>query len=186
MIKKALIIGAIFIFIGCENSNFHTSYSSNPNYNKEADSKKITLNKIAIGSISSSDFWRTWERDYAKDRLEYYFKKLGNVKVVNSYSTPYRINLDIHDYSSKPKEKMGSFLGQKQYRIVQDYNINGWYRIEKRGANHTIKQGTVSYSSYADIGSGTSFEDAKKRVIKKKIDGVTKKVVSKVLDYFKK
>jgi len=42
MIKKALIISVIFIFAGCENSNFHTSYSSNPNYNKEADSKKIT------------------------------------------------------------------------------------------------------------------------------------------------
>ena len=131
---------------------------------------------------ANSSFWRIGQREYFESELKKALEKQSNLRVVRQ--SLYRINVDIYDYSGKAREKMGKFLGAKQYRIVQDFDVSAWYRIERRGTRHTIKQGKVYYTPYADTGSSKSYEEAKKLVVKKKLRGIAKKVARKVIEYF--
>jgi len=172
--KILLIMVSIIFFSSCTSSYHYGNLPKDRNY------QNCSISTIRIGNISSSQFYKSWERNYFKRALKREIENKSNIKVNNS---AYSVSIDIYDNSSNSKEKMGKFLGQKQYRIIQDYDISAWYRIRKRVI---IKQGTVHYTPYADVGSGSSFEDAKKRVVKKKLDGIAKLVAREILNYFRR
>jgi len=174
MLKRVLIVLPILVFTGCADVS---------SYSKSKPTTKCKVKAVSIDSISSSHFWKMWQKEYFEDSLEDALYKQCRIKVVrNSY---YKIYVDLYDYSSTPKEKMGKFLGQKQYRIIQDYDVHAWYRIKERGTGKVLKDGKVRYSPYSDTGSSRSFEDAKKLVIKKKLKGIANKVAQKMVNYFK-
>lgn len=177
--KKLTILATVatLFFSGCLNSHYHYGSST---INKR---EHLRISQISIGSISSSSFWKIGQRDYFEEELTKALQRESNIRVVRH--SPYRINVDIYDYSGTARKKMGKFLGAKQYRIVQDFDVSAWYRIEKRGAPHTLKQGKAYYTPYADTGSSRSYEDAKKLVVKKKLRGIAKNVARKVIQHFK-
>ena len=177
MKKRAILATISVLFLSsCVNSHYHYE-SSNTNKHK-----KVRISQISIGSISSSKFWRIGQREYFESELKKALESQSSLRVVRN--SPYRINVDIYDYSGEARKKMGKFLGAKQYRIVQDFDVSAWYRIERRGAHNTIKQGKAHYTPYADTGSSKSYEEAKKLVVKKKLRGIAKKVASRVIAYF--
>ena len=179
MKKRAILATISVLFLsGCLNGSYHYGSGNTQKHTK------VSVSQISIGSISSSSFWKIGERDYFEDELAKALERQSNIHVVRH--SPYRINVDIYDYSGTAQQKMGKFLGAKQYRIVQDFDVSAWYRIEKRGVNHTLKQGKVYYTPYADTGSSRSYEDAKKLVIKKKLRGIAKNVAREVIKYFKR
>ncbi len=138
-----------------------------------------------MGSINSSHFWRVSDRNLFIDALKDKLRTLSDIQL-SRYKTPYIISVDIYDRSTKMKRKMGKFFGQKQYRLIQDYNVQARYRIFKRGMRGVLKRGTVYYTPYADTASGISYKDAQKKVVEKKLKGIANKVAMQVSKYFEK
>jgi len=60
--------------------------------------------------------------------------------------------------------------------------VSAWYRIYRR--RDALVQGKVYYTPYVDIASARSFEDAKQKVVKKKLRGIAKRVAMEVVKYF--
>jgi hypothetical protein len=172
----------MFFLGGCANSSYH--YNSD-NSVQQKSSTQSSISEIFIGSISSSAFYKIWQREYFRESLEDALSTLGNIRV-SRYRTLYRINVDLYDNSGRKKRKMGKFLGQKQYRIVQNYDVGAWYRVVKRGTRDTIIQDKVYYTPYSDVASSRSYEDAEKKVVEKKLRGIAKRVAMEIVKYFDK
>lgn len=181
MKSKIFLLTITLLFTGCLNSNYH--YGTGESTHKQNSGVHTRIKEINIGSISSSDFWKIGQKEYFEDALEDALRQKSDLRVVRR-RTPYYINVDLRDYSSEAKEKTGTFLGQRQYRIVQNYDVSAWYRIEKRGERNTLYQGTEHYTPYADTASNKSFRDAREKVIDKKLKGIAKRVAMKVIEYF--
>ncbi len=158
--------------------------SSSTNYTSQAKMQSY-IKEISMGSIYSSDFWRVSDRDLFIDALKKNLRTISGIQL-SRYRTPYVLSVDIYDRSAGMKRKMGKFLGQKQYRLIQDYNVQARYRIYKRGKRTILRRGVVYYTPYADTASSISYTDAEKKVIEKKLNGIAEKVAMKVSRYFQK
>ena len=179
---KTLVVAVLSLLLtGCLNSSYHYSSSGSNFKSKQIINSRVK--QISIGFISSSSFWKAWQKSYFRNCLEDAIEDMSDIEVTRRGSA-YRLKVDLRDMSLKGKEKIGKFLGQKQYRVIEMFNVHAWYRIEKKGANHTLIQDNVYYTPYVDTASSRSFEDARQKVIRKKLKGVAKKVAREVVKYF--
>jgi len=183
--KNIITITLMLFLTGCVNSSYNYSYSSSgkdyrPKHKQEIKSR---VKRISIDFVSSSDFWKIWQKDYFRDTLGNEIEMLSDIRVVRR-GADYSIKVDLYDRSSSPRRKMGNFLGQKQYRIIQEYDVSAWYRIKKRG--NVVNQDRVNYVTYYDAATNRSYRDTEKKVIRHKIEGIAKRVAVEVVEYFRR